>query len=128
MLELLRNDRISEAYEYQDINVEEEKRRLDKLMIEGEPEKEKEKEEYKAKLNKCKSRIEFAEKMKQQFRKNKVGIPSTTSIQLFSEFVKFLNSCTQNKCPYLNCKRESKKVKKEGASKIFLIDREADDE
>lgn len=34
-------------------------------MIEGEPEKEKEKEEYKAKLNKCKNRIEFAEKKKQ---------------------------------------------------------------
>jgi hypothetical protein len=66
--------------------------------------------------------------MKQDLKKNKVGIPSTTSIQLFGEFVKFLNSCTQNKCPYLNCKRESKKVKKEGASKIFLIDREADDE
>jgi DNA-directed RNA polymerase beta' subunit len=44
MLELLRNDRISEAYEYMDINVEEEKRRFDKLMIEGEPEKDKEKD------------------------------------------------------------------------------------
>ncbi len=88
-----------------DINVEEEKRRFDKLMIEGEPEKDQDKDDYRAKLAKCKKRIEFADKMKQDLKKNKVGIPSTTSIQLFSEFVKFLSNCTQNKCPYLNCKR-----------------------
>jgi hypothetical protein len=35
-----------------------------------------------------------------------------------------LYSLTQKKCPYLNCKHESKTVKKEGANKIFLIDRD----
>lgn len=56
------------------------------------------------------------------------SIPSSTSIQLFSEFSKFLGTLTQNKCPYLNCKKESKKVKKEGASKIFLTDRDAEED
>jgi lysozyme family protein len=96
--------------------------------MEAESEVEKAKEEFKAKYAKCKSRIEFANRMKIECHKNKATVPSTTSIQLFSEFVKFLNSCTQNKCPYLNCKKESKKVKKEGASKIFLIDREAEED
>jgi hypothetical protein len=42
MLELLRNDRIKEAYEYYDINVEEEKRKMDKMEAESETDKAKE--------------------------------------------------------------------------------------
>lgn len=103
MLELLRNDRIKDAYEYYDINVEEERRRLDKM--EAESDSEKNKEEFKVRYAKCKARIEFADRMKIDCHKNKATVPSTTSIQLFSEFAKFLYSCTQNKCPYLNCKR-----------------------
>lgn len=55
MLELLRNDRIKEAYEYYDINVEEEKKKLDKLDAESQADKAK--EQFKAKYAKCKGRI-----------------------------------------------------------------------
>ncbi len=48
---------------------------------------------------------------------------TSTSIQLFTEFTKFFNGLCQNKCPY--CKKENKIVKKEGASKIFVITRES---
>ena len=126
ILELLRNDRVKEAYEYYEINVDEERRRLDKM--EAESEVDRAKEEFKAKYKNCQERLRFAENMKTECRKKSSGIPSTTSIQLFSEFVKFLHGLTQNKCPYLNCKKESKKVKKEGANKIFLIDREAEED
>jgi hypothetical protein len=34
----------------------------------------------------------------------------------------------QKRCPYLNCKRECKTIKKEGANKIFLFDRDVGDE
>jgi hypothetical protein len=96
--------------------------------LEAEAEADKAKEEVKLKIKKIKERLRFADDMKNSCKKSSQGIPSTTSIQLFSDFAKFLNGLTQNKCPYLNCKKESKKVKKEGANKIFLIDREADEE
>lgn len=42
MLELLRQDKIKEAYDYYQINVEEERKRLEKLESEAEAEKVKE--------------------------------------------------------------------------------------
>jgi len=47
---------------------------------------------------------------------------------MFTENVKFLYTLCQKKCPYKDCKRVSKQVKKEGANKIFLIDRESNDD
>ena len=55
MLGLLRNDRIKEAYEYYDINVDEEKRKLDKMDAESETEKAK--EQFKVRYAKSKARI-----------------------------------------------------------------------
>ena len=46
---------------------------------------------------------------------------SSASIQLFTEFVKFLYGLAQKKCPYKECKKVSRQVKKEGANKIFLM-------
>lgn len=126
LLELLRRDKISEAYEFFDINVEEERRKLERL--EAEPETEKNTEAYLTRLNKCRKRIEYADVMRNEYHKDDKAVASSTSIQLFSEFIKFLYGLAQKKCPYVNCKRESKGVKKEGANKIFLIDREGDEE
>ena len=58
LLELLRKDRVSEAYEFYDINVEEERRKLEKIEAEGESEKNK--NNYQSRLSTCRSRIEFA--------------------------------------------------------------------
>lgn len=80
------------------------------------------------KYYKCKGRIDYALKIKEECLKAGSNQASSTSIQLFSEFVKFLFSLAQKKCPYLNCRRESKQVKKEGANKIFLIDRDYGEE
>jgi hypothetical protein len=54
--------------------------------------------------------------------------PTSTSIQLFADFSKFLSGLAQKKCPYVGCRKESKGLKKEGASKIFLINREHEGE
>jgi len=43
--------------------------------------------------------------MRKEYHSIPEGIPSSTSIQLFSEFAKLLGSLTQNKCPYINCKK-----------------------
>ena len=66
--------------------------------------------------------------MRKQCHGSKSLTPTSTSIQLFTEFSKFLLGLAQKKCPYLGCKKESKGLKKEGASKIFLINRDHEDD
>jgi len=56
MLELLRRDRIKEAYDYYDINPHEEKRKMSRIEMDEDINK----EEVKQRLDKCKSRIAWA--------------------------------------------------------------------
>ena len=58
-------------------------------------------------------------------KKEYVERESSTSIQLFTEFVQFLYGLTQKKCPYKDCKKVSRQVKKEGANKFFLASRDS---
>jgi DNA-directed RNA polymerase I subunit RPA1 len=126
MLELIRRDKIALAYDFYDINTEEERRRLDKL--EKEVPADGGKAEHEQRIQQCLTRIEQAQMIKEEFMAGNETTPSSTSIQLFSEFIKFLYGLTQKKCPYKECRKVSKQVKKEGANKIFLIDRDADEE
>lgn len=56
-------------------------------------------------MSKCQKRIALAEEIKKQAREMTHTMATSTSIQLFTEFLKLFNSLAQVKCSYGNCKK-----------------------